>query len=306
MKRVLIIGGSYFTGRVFAMIASQKGYKLSFINRGTYSMSFLEGFEQEFKCDRHDIPGLAALPEGRYDAIVDFCAYEPGDVSKLLRSLKAKAPQYILLSTADVYDREIRTPKDETTPLQDHLGNCMAADYMWNKRNLELEAKATCDQLGMGLTILRPAFIYGPFNYAPRESFYVEKIVKGEAIPVPSDSDSEWNMVFVTDVARAICACIEQQDKAIGQAYNLSAPEVLTYELYMAVLRKVSDRGFTEYPVTVAEVFEKNLPLPFPLMKSESELFIGKKIQEQLGVEYSPIETGMQKAFNSFKGVYER
>ena len=305
MKKVLIIGGTYFTGRVFATIASQKGYELSFINRGTYSMNYL-GPVKEYKCDRHDAAGLAALPSAEYDAIVDFCAYEPGDCSTLLRSLKVKAQQYILFSTADVYSREIRTPKNESTPLQDHMGNCMAADYMWKKRNLETEAEITCRSLGIGLTLIRPAFIYGPYNYAPRESFYVERIVKGEAIPVPTDSTSEWNFVYVTDVARAVCACIEQQDKSTGQAYNLSAPEVITYESYMEVLRKVADRPFETRNVTVADVLTQNIPLPFPLDASESELFIGSKISDQLGVVYSPIEEGMQKAFNAFRSVYER
>ncbi len=304
MKNVLIIGGTYFTGRVFAIIANQAGYGLTFINRGTYSMKYL-GDVTEYKCDRHDIAGLKAIPAGTYDAVVDFCAYEPGDCRNLLGSLNIKASQYILISTADVYDRSIRTPKDETTPLQDHLGNCMAADYMWNKRNLELEAAEVCKEKGIGLTILRPAFIYGPYNYAPRESFFVERIVKGQPVPFPTDSDSRWNFVFVTDVARAICACIEQQDKAIGQAYNLSAPEVVSYKSYTEVLRKVSDRPFTTQPVTVAQVFEQAIPLPFPLTAEESELFIGTKISEQLGVSYSPLEVGMQKAFNAFKSVYE-
>ena len=304
MKKVLIIGGTYFTGRFFATIASQKGYDLTFINRGTFSMSYL-GPVREYKCDRHDINGLASIPYAEYDAVVDFCAYEPGDCSSLLRSLKMKTAQYILFSTADVYNREIRTPKDESTPLQDHIGNCMAADYMWKKRNLETEATVTCAQLGIGLTILRPAFIYGPYNYAPRESFYVEKIIKGEPIPVPTDSTSEWNFMYVTDVARAVCACIEQQDKAMGEAFNLSAPEVITYKKYMEILKKVSDRPFETRDVTVADVISQNIPLPFPLDSSESELFIGTKIAEKLGVEYSPIEEGMQKAFNAFKSVYE-
>ena len=138
-------------------------------------MKFL-GNITEYKCDRRDLESLAAVPYGEYDAVVDFCAYEPGDCAGLLKSLNMKAAQYILLSTADVYDRSIRTPKDETTPLQDHMGNCMAADYMWKKRNLETEAAEACRELGIGLTILRPAFIYGPYNYAPRESFYVERM----------------------------------------------------------------------------------------------------------------------------------
>ena len=304
MKKVLIIGGTYFAGRVFAIVASQKGWELSFINRGTYSMEYL-GNVKEYRCDRRNAAGLAALPYGEYDALVDFCAYEPGDCSGLLGSLNIKTEQYILLSTADVYDRSIRTIKDEKTPLQDHMGNCMAADYMWKKRNLETEAAQICENRGIGLTILRPAFIYGPFNYAPRESFYVERIIKGQPIPVPSDSDSEWNFVFVTDVARAICACIEQQEAACGQAYNLSAPEVVTYSSYMDILKKVTDRPFETRPVTVSDVLSQNIPLPFPLTAEESELFDGTKITRQLGTSYIPLEEGMQKAFNAFRSVYE-
>ena len=305
MKKILLIGGTYFAGRVFAMIASQNGYSLSFINRGRYSMEFL-GNVKEYRCDRHDAAGLSAIPFGEYDAVVDFCAYEPGDCASLLKSLNMKASQYILLSTADVYSREIRAPKDESTPLQDHMGSCMAADYMWKKRNLETEAAEICAQLGIGITILRPAFIYGPFNYAPRESFYVERIIKGLPIPVPTDSDSEWNCVFVTDIARAICACIEKQDISAGQAYNLSAPEVMTYERFMQLLQKVTDRPFETRPVTVSDVISQNIPLPFPLTADESELFIGTRIQEHLGITYIPVEEGMQKAFNAFRSVYER
>ena len=305
MKKVLIIGGTYFAGRVFAIIANQKGWELSFINRGTYSMEYL-GNVKEYKADRRAPGMLYGFPQGEYDAVVDFCAYEPGDCSSLLRSLNIRTKQYLLLSTADVYDRSIRTMKDENAPLQDHMGNCMAADYMWKKRNLETEAEQVCTELGIGLTILRPAFIYGPFNYAPRESFYVERIVKGQPIPVPTDSDSEWNFVFVTDVARAICACVEQQETSCGQAYNLSAPEIVTYKSYMDVLQKVTDRPFETRPVTVSEVLAQNIPLPFPLTADESELFDGTKIAKQLGTSYLSFEEGMQKAFNAFKSVYDR
>jgi len=304
MKKVLIIGGTYFAGRVFAIIASQKGWDLSFINRGTYSMKYL-GDVKEYKADRRSAEMLTDFPCGEYDAIVDFCAYEPEDCSTLLRSLDVQTKQYILLSTADVYDRSIRSLKDENTPLLESMGTGPAADYIWKKRNLEKEAAYACGILDIGLTILRPAFIYGPFNYAPRESFYVERIVKGQPIPVPSDSDSEWNFVFVTDVARAICACIEQQNVSCGQAYNLSAPEIVTYESYMQTLKKITDRPFETRPVTVSEVLAQNIPLPFPLTADESELFDGSRITRELGTSYIPFEEGMQKAFNAFKPVFE-
>ena len=73
----------------------------------------------------------------------------------------------------------------------------------------------------------------------------------------------------------------------------------------METLRKAADIEFETYPVTVSEVFSQNIPLPFPLMASESELFIGTKISARLGITYSPFETGLAKAYRAFKSVYE-
>jgi len=305
MKNILIIGGTYFTGRVFAMVANPRGYKLTFINRGTFSMSHMEGIT-EYKCDRHSLEGLKQLPYGEFDAVVDFCAYEPGDCRNLLNNLNIKTEKYILLSTADVYDRDIRTPKDESTPLQSSKGFCNAAEYMWNKRNLELEAKQICDEKNIKLVLIRPAFIYGPYNYAPRESFYVQNICQHQPIPAPTDSTSKWNFVYVKDVAEALCACIEK-DFPSGEAFNLSNDdETVTYDVFMQTLKEVSDIPFETVPVTVNQVFEQNLPLPFPLLEDESELFIAKKSKEQLGITYTPLKIGLEKAYNAFKSVYAK
>jgi len=258
---------------------------------------------REYKCDRHDLAGLAALPPEHYDAVVDFCAYDPGDVKGLLETIPGQFDRYILLSTADVYDRSIRTSKDESTPLLTGQPSCESGPYMYHKMLLEGEARAACARRGAGLTILRPAFIYGPYNYAPRESYYVERIVKGEPIPVPAGSDGQFQFVYVKDVANAIIACIERAP-AGETAYNLAAPEVMTYRRYMEVLAQVSDIPFTTRSVTVEQVIREGIPLPFPLSAEEDELYEGGKIVRELGLCYTPFQEGMERAYEAFKGVY--
>jgi len=305
MKKVLIIGGTYFAGRVFAMIASKDPEThLTFINRGRFSMNHLPNVT-EYKCDRRDAEGLAAIPYGEYDAVVDFCAYEEKDARTLLTNLNGKFGQYILISTADVYDRNIRTPKDESTPLQTEKSFCAASDYMWNKMLLEGDATAVCKELNIPITIFRPAFIYGPYNYAPRESFYVQLICQEQSIPQPSDSDSKFNFVYVKDVANAIVAAIGNE-KAYGEAFNLAGPEEITYNSFMYNLAIASDVIFETYEVTVQEVIQNNIPLPFPLTADENELFIGTKAQDVLGIEYTPFKEGIARAYDAFKGVYSR
>ncbi len=301
--QVLVIGGSYFLGRIFCTLASRLGdMELTLLNRGRYPMTHLPGL-REFRCDRHDPVGLGLLPETEYDAVVDFCAYSPGDISSLLDNLPGKAKRYILISTADVYARS-REVKDEDAPLMAEPGAGAEGEYIWNKRLLESELAEACALRGMETVVLRPAFIYGPYNYAPRESWYIEKVVRGEPLPIPSDALGRFQLVYVKDAAEAIIACIRQA-AAAGQAFNLAAPEVLDYARFIETLRAVSDRPFTTAEITVEDSFREGVPLPFPLTEEESELFSGEKITRLLGLTYTPFRDGMAKTFIAFRSVYE-
>ena len=106
-KKILVIGGSYFAGRVFAIMTSREtDFELTLVNRGKYSMSMLPNVT-EYVCDRKDGEKLCRLPKEHYDAVVDFCAYSGEDVRTLLTNLQSTFDQYILLSTADVF-RHVR------------------------------------------------------------------------------------------------------------------------------------------------------------------------------------------------------
>ena len=72
----------------------------------------------------------------------------------------------------------------------------------------------------------------------------------------------------------------------------------------MQTLKEVSDIPFETTPVTVSQVFEQNLPLPFPLTEDESELFIAQKSKDLLGIHYTPLKTGLEKAYIAFKDGY--
>lgn len=301
---ILVIGGSYFLGRVFSIFASRReDMELTLVNRGRYAMTHYPHIT-EYRSDRHDPAGLARLPETEYDAVVDFCAYAPGDVTGLLEHLPGRVRRYILISTADVYRRRPDEAADETFPLQESRGTGPAADYIYTKCLLEGELRRECARRGVAPTVLRPAFIYGPFNYAPRESWYIRRIVQGQEIPAPTDAEARFQFVFVKDAAEAILACITREQSA-GEAYNLAAPEVLDYPAFMEALRAASDRPFTTRPVTVAEALREGIALPFPLEAGESELYRGDKLTRDLGIVYTPFREGLANTFKAFRSVYE-
>ena len=303
-KKILVLGGSYFAGRVFVMVASQRGYELTVVNRGRFSVKSYENVT-EYACDRHDYQTLSKLPlEKEYDAVVDFCAYAPGDIENLWNYLPCSAHRYIYISTADVHEKTAGI-RNEESPMMSEGAADQVQSYTYKKMLLEKELFVSARQHEAEYVVLRPTFIYGPFNYAPRESYYIKKIIEGTPLPVPKETSGKFQMVFVKDVANAIVSCIEEE-KAANQAYILSAPEVLDYHSFIQLLRDISDLPFTVDEVPLKEITEKNMPLPFPLTEADNELFAGEKITKDLPFQYSSLQEKMKFTYQNLRSVYQK
>lgn len=319
--RILVIGGSYFFGRVFVMLGAEK-HDITVVNRGTYSME--EFGARQVRGDRHD-PGLWKECGGTYDAVVDFCAYQPEDVSTVLENLPGKPEQYILISTVDVYRRtgfqaaealpEEISPKDrgsapekksafkeEKFPLEERYFPGEAGNYIAGKVSLEHELRRECGERGIAYTILRPAILYGPYNYAPRESWFIGMAVREHVIPRFTDASGRFQFVYVKDAAEAVLRCLGNE-VCRGQAYNLCGDEVLDYDLFFGELAACMEESGT-LPMTLAEAGERGIPVPFPALAKETELVSNRKSREELGLEYTPLHQGMLKTCRAFRRVY--
>jgi len=305
-KKILVIGGTYFCGRVFAILAARAGYELTFINRGRYSMKSLGEGVKEYRADRRDADSLRSCGlSDDFDAVVDFCAYEPNDILNIFEALSCSTKKYIYMSSADVY-RRAPGVKTEDSPLVEEMPSDEVGLYAYKKRLLEDELKKAAAGFGFAYTIIRPAFVYGPYNYAPREPVYIQSLIQNKPIYQPVDAEGKFQMVYVKNIAEAIIAAIEKEE-ADNKAFNLSAPEVLDYTAFLDLMKEVS--GITDpqvIEVTVSQVDEQRLPLPFPLTEYENELFDGSRAAAELGIEYTDIKEGMKKTFDSFRPVFDR
>lgn len=296
--KILVIGGSYFLGRVFTMIASKEN-ELTLINRGNFSMKRYG--VREYKADRKNAEDLKSIPADYYDAVVDFCAYNPGDIQLILENVKGTsqlAKKYIFVSTVDVYERNVGYMKDESAPISKVRYRGEIGEYIYGKICLEKELKEICNKIGTDYTIIRPSIIYGPNNYAPRESEFIRMVSSKMEIEYPKDAEGRFQMVYVKDVAEAIIAACETTK---FKEYNICPHEVIGYEDFMKVLTKVADVPTKLKPVTTEEALMGDLFLPFPFTKEETEIYSGKRAEDELGIVYTNLEEGMKKTYNCFK-----
>lgn len=299
--KILVIGGSYFLGRWFV----QKAYKrhsVTVLNRGNIPIG-LDGVT-EIVADRHNDDELCKLESRneRYDAVVDFCAYTAGDIKQILRHLENEFPKiYIFVSTVDVYRKGGKSVISESFELagaEDAGGD--AAEYIQGKTELERELAVECSKYGIHGVSVRPAILYGPGNYAPRESIYIEWIRKAGQIIHPVDADGFFQMLYVSDAAEGLVKLCELPADELERAYNFCTDEIVTYDSFEEALAgacimsepSLSKEPFTRVDVSVATVLQRGIPLPFPLTESESCLYSGG-LFSGLGVKITTLKEGL-------------
>lgn len=311
--KLLVIGGSYFYGRVFVMQAAGK-HDITVVNRGTYSMAQLG--VQEIHGDRRDGNTWKTVT-GDYDVIIDFCAYEKGDIAGVLENLPGKVKQYIFISTVDVYRRGRQSRegdgtgaetevsfKDETFPFETRVFPGEVGGYIAGKVALEQEIREECGKRGIAFTVLRPAILYGPFNYAPRESVYIRMIVQNRILPHITDAEGAFQMVYVKDAAEAVLKCL-LNERTYGQAYNLCPDQKINYNDLYEALRTAAGPEPEEMVLTAGEPESHGVPLLFPVTEEETELYSNEKSRRELGMEYISLSEGMARTYRAFRGVFE-
>ncbi|MCM1090998.1 MAG: NAD-dependent epimerase/dehydratase family protein [Muribaculum sp.] len=365
--KLLVIGGSYFLGRVFVMLAS-KEHEVTVVNRGSHSLA--EFPVKEIHGDRHD-PQLWARCTEDYDAVVDFCAYQAGDIRTVVENLAGSVKQYIYISTVDVYahragaavsqesgngvEQAVECAERDTWSVKcvgrdtwsgecaEQAGSLLLNEeapfetvryageegaYITGKVALEGELTAVCGRAGIQTTALRPALLYGPFNYAPRESLYIRIMVQNRILPIITGAKGRFQFLYVKDGAEAILKCL-LNEAAYGQGYNLCGDEIVDYGLLAQALKRADETewkeltgglspqgsgeealqdngegGLQELEIAVEQAQAQGFPLPFAVQELETHLCDNAKSKRELGMEYTPLEVGIAKTYRAFYGVF--
>ncbi len=305
MKNILIIGGSYFAGRVLVeSLIRNKNYNIFVYNRGRIPFGREE--VTEIVGDRDDESRIRhAIPEKDWYALVDFCAYTPDQIEIMIRSLPGTLKHYIYISTTSVYANSCNLPITEESPKlsgpQPELG--AYADYGYNKWLAEIKLKQECEKKTIPFTSLRPTIIYGKYNYAPRESYFFDLMRRDKPLIIPDIDLSLFSFVWVEDVAKIIMKCIGNE-KTFNLALNVSAGELVSYRRLVDVFEEISGKNLNIVRMKIQVIESQNIPLPFPL--DSHLIYAGRKIRRLLNISYTPFIDGMKKTYEYYQWLQER
>ena len=303
MENILILGGSYFAGRIFVEeLLKENRYNIFVFNRGNARLN-MPGVT-EIVGDRHNEAQIVTgVPPLDWHAVVDFCGEADGDIAMMLEFLPGKIHHYVYISTTSIYEATKKLPIDEKAPklsaLQPGLGD-MATRYAVDKWRCEQSLQFECPRREIAYTCLRPAIIYGPYNYAPRETYFFDLISNNEPVIVPENDLPLFNFLYVVDLSKVIQECIGNR-LAFNQEFNVCSEQLISYQRLMDVFEEVCSAKINICKMNVSEIEKKRIPLPFPL--DSHLIYSGRKLQRTLGIEYTPIEEGMKATYEYYKIV---
>lgn len=290
--KILVIGGSIFLGKAFVKLA--KEHEITVYNRGSRPLDISGVIE--IHGDRHSENDLHKLTD-IYDVVVDFCAYQVGDISQIVENLKGRFDHYVFVSTVDVLVHGTKEVLTEESPYETRALGDMIGDYISGKVALEQELLLKAKENHFDHTILRPAFIYGPGNYAPREQIFYNWIEKANQILMPVDATGHFQMVYVEDVAKALLVICERTDTK-NQIYNLCGDSIQTYESFATALELGTGKHFQRVEIPVAQLKERGIELPFPTAREESETYSGRG--DRLIEYFTDLKTGLSKGYTAY------
>ncbi|HJO58368.1 MAG TPA: NAD-dependent epimerase/dehydratase family protein [Nitrospinaceae bacterium] len=241
--RILILGGTAFTGPHQIKYALDRGHKISIFNRGktkpTVHKKLFDRVEH-LVGDRND--NLTALESREWDAVIDNSATYPRWVRQTTEILKGNAGIYLFTSSLSVhasFDKRGLTEENPVATTDDPTVEDMSKYGALKALSEDVTRKA----FRGGAIIVRPHLIVGPGDTTDRWTYWPVRIERGGEVLSPGIPSHQTQYIDARDLAEFDIHLIEQgmagTYSAVGPLAKYSMAEML-YGIRAVVSNKVS------------------------------------------------------------------
>ena len=232
--KVLLIGGNRFLGHELALRLVAAGDRVTVFNRGTQQDALGDRVER-LRGDRTTLDFERLLRGRRFDAAVDFAAFDGRDGRRATEQLLGQVGHYVAISTGQVYLVREGCPRparesDYDGPLIPEPADAFDRgqwDYGVQKRALEDELARAYRERGFPATRLRIPMVSGERDHYRRLERYLWRMLDGGPILLPGGGDRVTRHVYSGAVVAAILGLLGNE-RSFGRAFNLAQDETPT------------------------------------------------------------------------------
>lgn len=237
--RILILGGTGFTGPFQVNYALARGHKVTLFNRGKRPSPEWPGEVEQLHGDRNT-GDLKSLQGRKWDVCIDNPTSLPFWVRDAGKTLKGNVGQYLFISTISTYADGSKPGITEDAALAPYKGKDAMAETQETLRadieNLYGPLKALSEaevrkQFGERSTIVRPGYIVGPRDETDRFTYWPLRVAQGGQMLVPGDRDDPVQIIDGRDLGEWMVRLAEAGTygtfNAVGPDYTLGMDAML-------------------------------------------------------------------------------
>jgi len=249
--KLLILGGTAFLGPELVEAAQAHGHTLTLFNRGKTNPGLFPDLETLLG-DRDPLkaPGLDALKDRQWDAVIDTSGYVPRVVKASAELLAPAVKQYVFISTISVFGDTSKAGMAEDGPLAtvpDETSEDVQQYYGALKALCEKAAEAA---MPGKVANVRPGLIVGPGDRSDRYTYWPVRVARGGEVLAPGDGSDPIQYIDVRDLAQWVVHLVEARTMGV---FNATGPaDKLTMKAFLDACQagcgkdgKPADASFT-------------------------------------------------------------
>ena len=226
--RILILGGTGFTGPFQVKYALSRGHKVTVFNRGKTHPGELPKEVEQLVGDRNG--QLDALKGKQWDVCIDNPTALPAWVRDAAQVLKGKVDRYVFISTISVYADTTKTGPNENAALLKYSGadpyketlEAMKASGFQTYGPLKALSEQETEKWFPGKSlIIRPGLIVGPRDESDRFTYWPVRVDRGGEVLAPGDPKDPVQFIDGRDLAEWTIRMAENNETGI---YNATGP----------------------------------------------------------------------------------
>jgi len=292
---VLVTGAAGFIGSATVLTLLDRGYRVRALARRVSADAHPWGERLSLALADIRVPGALSAAMDAAQVVVHLAARKADEPDSYAVNVEG-ARNMVSACKAHGVERIINVSTQATTSA---------------RRGMYGETKALADQVfaasGLSVTTLIPSLVYGEDRGGVFAKL-VEHIRRLPVIPVIGNGQAIFQPIHVSDVARTILACIEN-DATINRAYEVGGPDAVTFNdlidriaRYIGVRKRrvhipwragllaarLCARLLTRPPITVSNVLG--------LSPSNAKRLDIRPLMDELGVFPMSLDNGLQRA----------
>lgn len=256
--RILILGGTGFTGPHQVRYAVARGHDVTVFNRGR-SQADLPKEVERLLGDRNT-GDLSSLEGRSWDVVIDNPTTLPFWVRDAGRVLGNATEHYIFISTISVYADASQPGRDEDTPLLSYEGEDPLAETQETMRakganQLYGPLKAVSEReaekwFPRRTTVIRPGLIVGPRDESGRFTYWPVRIRRGGEVLAPNSPRDPVQFIDARDLAEWTIRMAEAQTIGTFNATGPASPQTIGGLLDSIKTALDADAAFTWVPAS--------------------------------------------------------